>query len=273
MVAMPEVAIPPDIEKYDPKISFKSTKKNNQIGGVKTAEIILVPRLAGTYTIKPIHFSYFDPDKKQYQTLQTKPITLQVAQGKNGPLVSGSQNSGLSQQEVQLLGKDIRYIKEYTDFEPIGYKVYLALPFWLAVLGLVLLFAGFVLWDDHRLKLMSNAELARKTRAGKVASRQLSVARSHLPDETSAAFYKALSAALQGFVRDKLNIELTEFSAANIRRVLGERGIPEEDIQEYQAVLEESDFNRFSGMQSGRDERDKLFERAKVILTRLEKWI
>ncbi len=273
MVAMPNVTIPPDIEKYDPKISFKPTKKNNQIGGIKTAEIILVPRLAGTYTIKPIRFSYFDPQKKQYQTLQTNPITLQVAQGKNGPLISGTQNSGLSQQEVQLLGKDIRYIKEYTEFEPIGYKAYLTLSFWLTILGLVLLFAGFVLWDDYRLKLMSDAELARKTRAGKVASKQLTVARSHLSDEASAAFYKALSAALQGFVRDKLNIELTEFSAANIKKVLGERGIPEEDIREYQAVLEESDFSQFSGTQSGRSERDKLFERAKAILTRLEKWI
>ena len=267
------MVIPPDIEKYDPKISFKTSKKKNTIGGTKSAEIILVPRLAGTYTIKPVKFSYFDPAKKKYQTLSTRPITLQVSQGKNGPVVSGTQNSGLSQQEVELLGKDIRYIKEYSDFQPIGYKPYLTVSFWLAILALILIFGGFVLWDDHRLKLLSDADLARKTRAGKVASKQLSAARSHLADENSAIFYKTLSAALQGFVRDKLNIELSEFSAPNVRKVLRKREIPEEDIREYLEVLEESDFNQFSGLQSARSDRDRLFERAKSVLTRLEKWI
>jgi len=273
LVQMPEVIIPPDIEKYDPKISFKTKMQNNMVSGSKTAEIILVPRLAGDYTIKPIHFSYFDPSVKRYQTISTRPIRLHILQGKTALATGGVHSSGLSKEEVTLLGRDIRFIKESSRFETRNYKSYTSVYFWAAILTILLVFFLFVLWDERRVKLLSDERLARKSRAGKVAAKQLMVARSHLGDDEDSAFYKALSQALQGFVRDKLNIELTEFSAANIRQVLSKRGIPEEDIREYQTVLEESDFNQFAGKRSGQQGRQELFDRAKVILTRLEKWI
>jgi len=273
MAELPKIAIPPDIEQYEPKVSFKTTKDNRIIRGEKSAEIILVPRVAGTFTIKPAAFSYFDPDEKKYKMFKAPAIVLKVKKGSGQPAVSAVQNSGLNQQEVALLGKDIHYIKEYAELEPISYKPYLSPYFWGSVLGMLILFMAFIVYDDKQARILGDERLVRSKRAGRLASKQLALARHHLNGSDEGAFYKAVSLALQGFVQDKLNIELTEFSATNVSRKLSERGIPTEDIERYTAILEESDFKQFAGTGSSADERKELYERAKTILTRLEKWI
>ena len=270
MAELPGVSIPPDIEQYEPKVSFKITKENGIVRGEKNAEIILVPRIAGTFAIKPRPFSYFDPIAKKYKTSGTQSIVLHV---KKGAVVSTSQKSGLSQKEVDLLGKDIHYIKESGELEPVSYKPYRSLYFWGSVLGMLLLFVAFILYDDQQARILGDERLVRSKRAGRLASKQLSLARRHLGDAEKGAFYKAVSLALRGFVQDKLNIELTEFSAANVSRKLSARGIPAEDIERYSALLEESDFKQFAGAESSAEERKELYERAKGVLTRLEKWI
>jgi len=110
-------------------------------------------------------------------------------------------------------------------------------------------------------------------KAGKIASRQLAAARSLTASKQQADFYKAVTQALQGFVRDRLNIELTKFNKRSIQQELGSRGIAEEEISEYISVLEESDFRQYSNSSSETEDRKNFFEKAKNILTKLEKWI
>ncbi len=273
MAQLPKLSIPSDIEQYEPKISFKTSKNNGVIRGEKSAEIILVPRVAGAFTIKPVPFSYFDPTEKKYKTSRAQTLSLKVEKGNGQAAVSAAQNSGLSQKEVALLGKDIHYIKESGELEPLSYRPYRSAYFWGSISGLLILFMAFIIYDDRQARILGDARLVRSKRAGRFASKQLALAKRHLNDEEKGEFYKAVSLALRGFVQDKLNIELTEFSAANVRRKLSERGIPSEDIEAYSSVLEESDFKQFAGTGSSLEERRELFERAKTVLTRLEKWI
>ena len=273
LAELPKVSIPQDIEQYEPKISSSVNKEQSKIRGSKSAEIILIPRIRGKYQIKPVSFSFFNPRTKKYQTLSTKPIYLQIDKGSRSQTAVSAQSSGLSRREVALLGKDIRYIKETSEFVPIHYKPYLATSFWVSLISALILFMVFIIIDDRNARISGDEQLARKRRAGKLASKQLSIARARLTDEDKAVFFKALSQALQGFVRDKLNLELTDFSAVNINKVLSGRGIPNDEITEYQAVLQESDYSQFAGTGSSQTECKELYNRAKSILTRLEKWI
>jgi len=273
LAELPKIFIPEDIEQYEPKISSDVSKDGNRVSGSKTAEIILIPRIPGIYKIKPVHFSYFNPRSKKYETIVTKPISLQISEGKGGTVISGVQSSGLSRKEVSLLGKDIHYIKAFTEFKAISFKPYFSAYFWSVIFIGLIVFMAFVIYDDRQARISGDARLARNRRAGRLASKQLSNARHRLQDQQKSEFYKSVSLALQGFVRDKLNIELTEFSAVNINNVLTERGIPQDEISEYQDVLQESDFKQFAGTASTTEECKALYNRAKNILTRLEKWI
>ena len=273
VAGLPTVKIPVDIEQYEPHVSSNISKSGNIISGTKQSDIILIPRIAGQYTIKPVAFSYFDPSNKSYKTIYSKPIHLNIKQGKGTAGVQNAVNqSGLSRQEVALLSSDIRYIKEFTELQKKGYKPWQAPAFWSLILGMLILFTGFIAWDERQARIAGDARLVRKRRAGKLAAKQLARAKKLLKGSDSVEFYKAVSLALQGFVQDKLNLELTEFSAANIRRVLGARGIPEEEIEEYQSVLEETEFQQFAGGSQSTTPQ-QIFDRARAILTRLEKWI
>lgn len=273
LVDLPKIQIPPDLEQYAPKISTKINKSKNRISGLKTAEYILIPRIAGEYTLKPVRFSFFDPAAKSYKTVSSAPIHLSISGGGQSPAaVNASGGAGYSRQEVALLGKDIRFIKEYSVFTPIGYRPYLTTAYWLLISGGLLFFILFVLYNERKARLYSDVRLARRYKAGKIAAKQLARAKSLLGAEQSA-FYKSVSLALQGFVQDKLNMELTDFSAPNIRRVFKERGIPEQEIDEYLAILQESDLGQFANISSAAEARQQVYDRAKSILTKLEKWI
>ena len=273
LLSLPELSLPPDIEQYDP-VSKTNIKKDGQaVSGTKTVEYTLIPRIVGSYEIKPLSFSYFDPGSKKYKTITSRSIGLNIIKGKQ-TLAGGSQVSGsLNRQEVALLGQDIRFIKEYSDFKEIGYKPYLAGKFWASIFSGLILFIGFVFYNNRQAVLLGDEKLARSRKAGKVASRQLAAARSLIDSDKQGEFYRAVTQALQGFVRDRLNIELTEFNKRSIQRELGSRDIAEAEIAEYISVLEESDFRQYSNSSAEAEDRKNFFDKAKAILTKLEKWI
>jgi len=273
LTELPIVQIPPDIEKYDPKITSQVKNEGNRISGSKSAEYILIPRITGQYKIKPISFSYFDPRKKSYQTIVSNTVELNVLEGSGTVASFNPQTGGYSRQEVTLLGQDIRFIKEYSSFNLTGYRPYLSTEFFISIFSALILFCSFVIINDYKARLSGNEQLVRSRKAGKIASRHLSVAKKQLNNENQSEFYKAISQALQGFVQDKLNIELTDFSLPNIRKVLKQKGIAEEEIEEYLSVLEESDFRQFANKSAPTSERRQFFKQAVDALTKFEKWI
>ncbi|MBN1408288.1 MAG: protein BatD [Calditrichaceae bacterium] len=272
LVELPKPDIASSIEQYDPKLST-NIENANTISGSKTAEYILIPRVEGEYEIRPIEFSYFNPNTKKYNTITSKPIRLKINKGSGPSLAVGAQGGQFTRQEVALLGKDIRFIKEFTEFHRINKKPYLSFQFIGTLLMGVILFTGFIFYNNYQVKLTGNEYLARSRRAGKYASKQLAEAKKKILSPDDGEFYKAVSLALQGFVRDKLNIELTDFSVVNVRAALEKRKINPQEINEYIAILEESDLRQYANISASSDDKVTLYNKAKDILTKFEKWM
>ncbi|HEM48745.1 MAG TPA: hypothetical protein ENO27_00910 [Caldithrix sp.] len=74
-------------------------------------------------------------------------------------------------------------------------------------------------------------------------------------------------------MRDKLNIELTDFSVVNVRAALEKRKINPQEINEYIAILEESDLRQYANISASSDDKVTLYNKAKDILTKFEKWM
>ncbi len=272
LVELPNVKVPVDIEQYDPEVSLNINNKGAGIKGWKKAEYILIPRIEGKYKIEPVSFSYFDPQKEEYRTLTSRPFVLNIRPG----AVAGASKSGVrigSRQEVELLGRDIRFIKENTRFLAIGSKNYTSLTYLLSYILPIFLFVAFVFYNDHSARMQSDTRLARSRKAGKMASRHLAQAKKLLNVEEEYRFYKAIASALQGFVQNRLNIELSDFSVQNVRRTLGEYRIDSGLVEDYVELLQESDFRQYARTDADYEKRREVFERAKSVLTGLEKWI
>ena len=272
LLKVPQLELPSDMEIYDPKEKTNIARKNNKISGSKVIEYVLVPRFKGEYTIAPILFSYFDPAKKKYITLKTNPISLSVLEG-DVPTSGLLAGSSLSKQEVELLGQDIRYIKESAEFYLIGRKLY---KDWLYIFSYFFPLLGLVIawrYSIHRNQLRGNIGLARRRKAGKIVSKHLTRARQTLKSNDREEFYRATTQALQGFVSDRLNLQTSDFSIINVEKDLRKAHLGDNEINEYLVCLQESDFRRYSGSGSEEDELKSFYERIRKILTRLEKYI
>jgi len=82
VVNAPTVSWPKGIEDYSASAKEQVDKTVAPMNGFKTFEYKFIPSVAGTYTIPPISFSYFDPAKAVYKTLETQAFSVSVAKGK-----------------------------------------------------------------------------------------------------------------------------------------------------------------------------------------------
>lgn len=268
---LPKVEIPPDIEQYDPKTSSSISKKGTVISGTKTAEYILIPRIPGEFTIKPITFSYFDPQKRKYYTTSTGPIKLTISGEAGSSAVTPM--AGFSRKEVTLLGQDIRYIKESTNLQSVKRHGYIDM-YWVAGFALgILFFIGFLVYDDKQAKISSDRVLARSRKAGKLAVKLLAEARKNINAKDQSLFYKAVNSALSRFVQDKMNIELTDFNTQTAEQALKSRNIPDDLVKEYINLVSECDLKQFAGIGSSEAEKNETMNKARTLITKMEKLI
>jgi hypothetical protein len=76
LIELPKLQLPPALELYDTKNEAKFFKDGTSF---KQFDMLVIPRQAGPSQIPGLSVSLFDPDKKQYYTLTSEPLTLDVA--------------------------------------------------------------------------------------------------------------------------------------------------------------------------------------------------
>ncbi|MBR6805508.1 MAG: protein BatD [Bacteroidaceae bacterium] len=268
LLKTPEVNFPADFEVYDPKVDNNFSVKSNGLSGNKIIEYLVIPRHAGTFTIPSVKFSYFDVKQQQYKILETEPYTLTVAKGKG----SDSQVAAgyVSKEDLKLLGKDIRFIKngdtsyfskENTFFASTAYMLCYLIPLILCIAYIVI----------YRKKMTENANLTkmRTKKASKVAVKRLKVAKQMMVEKKSNEFYDEILKTLWGYVSDKLSIPVSKLSKDNIEARLTERGVEEPLIKDFETVLSEAEFARYAPGNPG-ETMDKVYSMAMNVITKLE---
>ena len=268
LINTPEVGFPQDFEIYDPKVDNKFNLTRNGLSGNKVIEYLAIPRHAGTYTIPPIEFSYFDLKSQSYKTLKTDAYTLNVAKGEgNSDQVVANFTS---KEDLKVLGQDIRYIKtgdtqltkkdDYF-FGSTGYYLWYIIP-----LGLFI-----ALLAINRKQAMENANVAkvRTKKANKVATKRMKNAGKLLAEKKSEAFYDEVLKALWGYISDKLSMPVSQLSKDNIEEELQKHQVAEELIKEFINNLNECEFARYAP--GNQDEKmDKIYSSAIDVISKME---
>ena len=245
LLGAPAVIIPPDLEKYDPKISDNVANDGTQIAGSRTFEYLLIPRHAGDQKIPSFPFSFFDAEKKSYVTLASPEFVLAVEKGTE--LGSASVATGINKEDVKLLGEDIRFIKSGDIvFLKKGESFVGSTAFFGLSIMPVLGFVGFMFYVRKREKVLSDVAGARNRKARKVARRRLTQAKHFLDEKKKEEFYTEISQALWGYVGDKLGIQPADLSLDVVRDVLTSRNVLPEAVSRLASILERCEFARFA---------------------------
>ena len=268
LINTPEVAFPQDFEIYDPKVENKFNLTRNGLAGNKVIEYLAIPRHAGTYTIPPIEFSYFDLKSQSYKTLKTDAYTLNVAKGEgNSDQVVANFTS---KEDLKVLGQDIRYIKtgetrlakkdDYF-FGSMNYYLWYLIPLVLFITFMVI----------YRKQAMENANVAkvRTKKANKVATKRMKNAGKLLAEKKSEAFYDEVLKALWGYISDKLSMPVSQLSKDNIEEELQKHQVADELIKEFINNLNECEFARYAP--GNQDEKmDKIYSSAIDVISNME---
>jgi hypothetical protein len=250
LLEAPAIAVPPDFDKYDPKISDNSTTQGDQIGGSRTFEYLLIPRHPGEQRIPAIEFSYFDVDKKNYVTLTSPEFVVTVEKGTES---AQSYATGINKEDVKLLGEDIRFIKSGNiSFHRKGDLFAGSFLFFVLALSPILGFIGFFVLVKRQEKIRGNILVVRNRKARKIAQRRLAEAKKFLQGQKREEFYTEISRALWGYVADKLGIPPSDLSIDVVRSSLELKNISAEIVGKLSATIEMCEFARFApGVSSG----------------------
>ncbi len=265
------IEFPTDFEVYDPKIADNFTNSVSGTKGNKVFEYLIIPRHAGTFEIPAVNFTYFDLNSKKYKTLNSSPISIEVAKGEGGE--SNSVVQSVSKEQVKYLGKDIRYIKqgdyrlEASDsffFGSLAYYLCLAVP--------SLLFVFLVLIRRKQIAESKDVARTRNRKASKLTKKRLKLAHQHLKSDKENLFYEELVRALWGYLSDKLSIPMSELTKDTARTQLIERGVPEETVTMLLELMDTCEFARYAPT-AANTSKPELLKTAESVLNKLESTI
>lgn len=239
----PAITLPDALELYDPIESNDQVYSNGQINATRTIEYSLIPRKTGRVQLPTLTLSYFDPKSGSYRTATAQAQTVEVVQGRN---IEHQQGGAVLQHATS--GQDVPYdiIQEGTtpSAHPqsgLGIVSYLVVNILIVVLGF-----GLYRYLAYRRAQRSDTTSYKATRAGKIASKRLSIARQKLNENAIDAFYGELLKAIWGYLGDKLKLPQSALNRSDIAIALQDRGVSNEVITELTSIIDTIEYARYA---------------------------
>ncbi len=264
LMKAPVIRFPQDFEVYDPKENNKTQNTSTGSKGNITYDYVVVPRHGGKFSIPPVEFCYFDPEKEKYNTVRTDSFHLAVAKAKGQPVAYTREK-----EDLNVLSNDIRFIK-LGKLENAEADDFFGTPsYWLTYL---LLFAAFIvalLWMWRQQKLNPNSWSVKGKKAGKVASRRLKKALKLIHEKDDATFYDEVMRALLGYAGDKLSLPTNELNKDNVISKLTGRGVEQNVVDAFIAVLSDCEFARYAPTADANLAKEKIYQQASEVITQM----
>jgi len=257
---------------YPDQPIFTKSIHGNQIGGEKIFKFALVPFTTGRQTISSISLNYFDPDKNEYNTISTNPISLTIKPG------TGTENLNLVQSKtaptqqngstVSILARDILPIHTHVeDFESIVFDKNRRIMYMVGILfpTLIYLFAAGYIRYNH--KMNEDMSYSRRQVAHRKAMKKLDQLSVSNPEPKD--FVRELSQIIREYIGDKLNLQGTAFTSKEVGEKLNKNTFADDKIFAIKKLLEK--FESMQYMPVVADKDHCLIDETAELLINLEK--
>jgi hypothetical protein len=267
---LPSLNLPSSLEVYEPVRDNKIAVNIKGMNGFINDTYTVIPQYKGSYPIRPISFSYFDPPSKSYKTVSSDEIIIQV---ENGPIPNQPnkvKDDASNENSISLVNDQFKYIKTSTKLISINRPVFFKTSLFWYLTGIpFLLIPLIILIGATRRKRLSDVEGKRFRKATKLAKKYLSAAKKNLGKQE--AFYEALERALHNYLRAKLDIVTSEFSKEKITILLAERKVEEVVVSDFVGLLKSCEFARYTPTSDVTIKQD--YEKAVGVISNIDKQI
>jgi hypothetical protein len=245
LINPPKIELPQDFESYEPKVSDRTIAGENGMSGSISFEYLFIPRYAGNFTIPAVKFVFFNPNTRQFETKTTEAFNIRVEKGKDDG--KGAVVSSYSKEDVKMIGKDIRFIKQNkTILKQKGNSFYGTFGFYAIYIVSIAGFGAFYVLNRKKIKENENIVLVKNKRANKVALKRLKEAAVFLKNNQQEKFYESVIKALWGYLSDKLSIPLADLNREKASSALLEKGISQDVVSELMKIIDDCEFARYA---------------------------
>jgi tetratricopeptide (TPR) repeat protein len=238
LIKQPQIILPKDFDKYDPKVTDKTRLTSNGVEGNMVYDFLVVPRNQGLYTIPAIQFTYYDTSINSYKTLKTTSFKIAVGKGDGSTAVDDYSKDNPNDIRGIKIGNENMHSVNVFYFGSTGY--------WMGIIVPILIF--IIMLYLFRKRAIENADviMMRGKKANKVAAKRLRVAQSLMFKGAKDEFYDEVLRALWGYVGDKLIMSVEHLSRENISEMLKSHNVDEVTIQKFINAIDECEYERYA---------------------------
>ncbi|OYU82932.1 MAG: BatD protein [Flavobacterium sp. BFFFF2] len=268
LFTLPKPVVPGSIEMYDPVHDEKVSTPLSGMTGRISDKYTLIPSYKGSYTIKPLEFSYFDLKTQRYKTLKSAPIELTILDGPGGNTTAAPIAQGNDAKSNTTINQPFAYIKQKTQLQPIATDPFMGSGRFYTFLVLPWLALPFLMIWRRKKEARSRDVVGNKMRKSSQLARKF-LAEAKKNQNNKEAFYVSLERALHNFLKAKLHLETSDLSKHHISDLLQARNVDKETLDEFIRLLESCEFARYAPSSEGGIQQD--YDRAEQLITNIEK--
>ena len=263
---LPKIVVPNTLELYEPEYKENIKVLLSGMKGSIEDSYTIVPQFQGKYPIPEISFSFFDPIKKEYKTLNSFELIVDVFDGPSNL----NDYDKISRSEKKEFNNDnsFNFIELSTKFSSIKKEQFWNTSlFWLLFSLPLILIILLIIFKEVFLNRKENQKSLIQRRNEKLARKFLGSAKREINNYQN--FYEVLERALHNYLKAKLLIETTEFSKNKIVNLLVKKNVDLIYANEYVDLLENCEIARFSKESKINTNSD--YENAIKIISKIDK--
>jgi len=272
-VKMPQLPHLPEFKQYEPEIKLNKHTQGDRIISEKIVEKVLIPRVKGTYKIDKIEFTFFNPQKRKFQTVSKGPFNFDVnASNTTETPRSIAMQDNQIEHTSERFQKNIRYIKtelgaistvekQYSKYR-IGWVLGYLIPLCLLLI--------FYIVRKRQLLLQTDLKFLRNTRAKKRSRSFMLNAKKAIDTKNGRQFYQEINNALSNYLADRLNVPVARVTSG-ITHTLKEKGVAPVLIKEIDVLFQSIEMSLFSSAEFNDTQIQSDFEKAKRVIKQLKR--
>ena len=242
-------------------------KEKSGVSGSKSFEIVLLPLKEGKCTLPPFEFSYFDPDKKEYRTLKSRELSLNILPSKT-PLpqeyeISLAENKA----EKQMTPITINWQKIFAAVLAVVTSMYFCVPLSVVIVLIVI----FILYKKYQEELVADPAKFRQRQALKVARKRLGKASHLLKKNELKEFLGEIFNSVAKYLGDKYGFSASGITTDGLREILINKGLPPDAQKQLDSFIYECDMLRFTPSSLSPEKAVELARVAEQLIITIEK--
>ncbi len=249
-VTMPDLSGWKDFKTYPPTTKTERDQLGAQ--GTKFFEQLVTPQSADAKELPAISLSFFDPNKKTFQTIKQPPTPLSVhpAGAVPMPTVAASRSTAENTPPAQ----DIVPIKQrFGTVAQVGPPL-LSRPWFLALQAVpVAGWLSLLVWRRRVDTFANNPRLRRQRMVAQIVQNGIGQLRRFASENKSEEFFATLFRLLQEQLGERLDLPATAITEAVAEEELKPRGLPEPALSGVQEFFQMCNLARYAPVRSSQE--------------------